>query len=377
MKTQITSYFKKQLPAYYFIFAILLSFCIFYSVYAIEIKHEPTVVKSEEKANSASGSKKQMNEYANMNNLDIAPQGNSAGKNETAKPSASAAPANTKVIREKNGGLTRPILLVDDITPSKELNVLSNSLSELISNGINTGKIKSASIYVKDLDNERWIGVNDEEGYYPGSLMKLAVLIIYLKKSEVNPEILNKTLILEKEAIVPSQTYKDQVIKPGVPYLIKDLLYQMIVKSDNYATLLLNREADINELNKLFASLGLHAMDMHDRYYTITPKDYSKFMSVLYNASYLSKDNSSFALSLLSNSTFNRGLTRELPKNVIVAHKFGENVSGNIRQLHESGIVYTGTHTYLITVMTKGEKVSDLADEINSLSASVYHYFMP
>ena len=377
MKTQITDYFKKQLPAYYFIFAILLSFGLFYSLYLMESAKAAPAQTADAKAKDNKESKSQSNDYANMNNLDIAPKGDAGTKSSAAQPATPPAPATTKVLREKTAGLTRPILLVEDVSPSKELNVLSNSLTELISSGINTGKIKSASVYVKDLDNERWIGVNDNEGYYPGSLMKLAVLIIYLKKAETTPEILNKMLTLEAEAVVPSQTYKDQVIKPGVPYAIKDLLYQMIVKSDNYATLLLNREADINELNRLFASLGLHAMDMHDRYYTITTRDYSKFMSVLYNASYLSKENSSYALSLLSNSSFNRGLTRELPKSVIVAHKFGENVSGNIRQLHESGIVYTGSHTYLITVMTKGEKVSDLADEINSLSTSVFHYFMP
>ena len=80
---------------------------------------------------------------------------------------------------------------------------------------------------------------------------------------------------------------------------------------------------------------------------------------------------------LLSNSTFTRGLTRELPRNVVVAHKFGENVSGNVRQLHESGIVYTGAHTYLITIMTKGTKVTDLADVISDISTQAYQFFKP
>ena len=151
----------------------------------------------------------------------------------------------------------------------------------------------------------------------------------------------------------------------------------MIGRAYNFVTLLLNRELDISELNSLFSTLGIHEMNMLNTRYTITASDYSKFMRVLYNATYLNVKNSQYALTLLTNSTFNRGLTRELPKDLVVAHKFGENVSGDIRQLHESGIVYTGSRTYLITVMTKGEKVADLAEVIRDISNNVYHYFMP
>ena len=285
---------------------------------------------------------------------------------------------NDKHIVFAQGNLfTKPILMIETYSPAEELAKLNLTLNAIIDEGKQNGKLHSASFYLRDLDNENWIEGNETEGYYPGSLMKLAVLICYLKKSEAHPEILEKTLTLKKNLPVPGQTYKDAVIKAGIPYKISDLLYQMAVRSDNFATLLLNEELDINELNSLFAILGLKKMDMLNITYTITTKDYSKFMRVLYNATYLNINNSQLALSMLSNSSFNRGLTRNLPKNVVVAHKFGENVSGKVRQLHESGIVYTGTHTYLLTVMTKGERVNDLADVISNISARTYNYFMP
>ncbi len=377
----MVEYFKKQFPAYYFIIAILLTSMVFFMILT---QREATIKKDilqNEKINEQNKAN-DLNNQGNSNNDNSERASGSSTQNNVTTPAVS--PANTPALKSekhvvRSGGnrFTKPILLIETLSPAEELAKLNNSLNEIINESKHNGKIQSASVYLKDMDNDNWIEVNDTEGYYPGSLMKLAVLICYLKKSEEHPEILNKLLSLEKNSIVPGQSYKDEVIKAGVQYKVSDLFYQMVVRSDNFATLLLNEELDINELNNLFSVLGLKKMDMHNIYYTITAKDYSKFMRVLYNATYLNTNNSQYALSLLTNSTFNKGLTRNLPSSTMVAHKFGENVSGKIRELHESGIVYTGTRTYLLTVMTKGERVSDLADVISDISTQTYHYFMP
>jgi len=370
------NYFKKEFPVYYFLIALLsVSLVFFYMV-----NEQAKMIKTKIDIQSAIADKKQDPGpgYHDSNEAEKSSVTTSQNDNIVLPKKINTDKTHEKkVIRTSTNGLTRPILLVESAAPSEELSSLGSTLQVMLNKGKQDGLIHSASVYVNDLDNDNWIEVNDTEGYYPGSLMKLAVLICYLKKSEEHPEILDKTLVLEKNAIAPGQSYKDEVIRTGTPYKISDLLYQMIVRSDNFATLLLNRELDLNELNKLFNVLGLPEMDMHNIHYTITAKAYSKFMWVLFNASYLNVNNSQYALSMMSHSTFNKGLTRNLPPNVMVAHKFGENVSGSIRELHESGIVYTGSHTYLITVMTKGGKVSDLADEICNISETVYKYFVP
>lgn len=368
----MVEYFKKQFPAYYFLIALLCTSLVFFYVLDKKEKALKEVILNGNSANGVIGGYSGSGSGVN---------GQEANNNQGKASRQNVAPASQKnekrVVRSSSGGFTRPILMVETTTPAEELSTLDNSLKRIINEGKQNGKVQSASVYINDMDNDNWIEVNDTEGYYPGSLMKLAVFMCYLKKSEEHPEILNKQLVLDNNVEVPGQSYKDVTIRPNTPYKVSDLFYPMIVRSDNFATLLLNRELDIDELNKLFMTLGVKKMDMQNIRYTITASDYSKFMRVLYNATYLNVKNSQYALTLLSNSTFTRGLTRELPSNVVVAHKFGENVSGNVRQLHESGIVYTGAHTYLITIMTKGQKVQDLADVISDISSQAYQFFKP
>ncbi len=369
----MVEYFKKQFPAYYFLIALLCTSLVFF--YMLDKKERSLKEVMQQNGISLDEVGEGYSGTGSSNN------GLNANNNQGAASKQNAAPASQKnekrVVRSSSEGFTRPILLIETTTPAAELSTLDNSLKLIIDAGKQSGKVHSASVYINDMDNDNWIEVNDTEGYYPGSLMKLAVFMCYLKKSEEHPEILNKQLVLDNNVEVPGQSYKDVTIRPNTPYKVSDLFYPMIVRSDNFATLLLNRELDIDELNKLFMTLGVKKMDMQNIRYTITASDYSKFMRVLYNATYLNVKNSQYALTLLSNSTFTRGLTRELPRNVVVAHKFGENVSGNVRQLHESGIVYTGAHTYLITIMTKGTKVTDLADVISDISTQAYQFFKP
>lgn len=370
-------YFKKQFPAYYFLIGILLtSLCFFYYLTKQEKASKEKLAKMEQKSVNAENSSAN-DGYENSENSNSTTESNSSTTTSQSSQVKSGKKNEKKVLRTSGNKFTRPILMVETPSKAEELSTLDISLQNIIDEGKHLGKVQSASVYIMDMDNDNWTEINNGEGYYPGSLMKLAVFMCYLKKSEEHPELLSKTLMLEKSAIVPGQSYKDNVILPEVPYKVSDLFYPMIVRSDNFATLLLNRELDVNELNTLFMTLGIKKMDMQNIQYTITASDYSKFMRVLYNATYLNAKNSQYALSLLSNSTFNRGMTRELPKNVVVAHKFGENVSGKVRQLHESGIVYSGARTYLITIMTKGEKVSDLADVICDISAKTFKYFAP
>ena len=52
--------------------------------------------------------------------------------------------------------------------------------------------------------------------YHPASLIKLPILITYLKMEEKNPGILNKKLVFTlPKGGVPQQTYNTHQIEPG------------------------------------------------------------------------------------------------------------------------------------------------------------------
>ncbi len=114
--------------------------------------------------------------------------------------------------------------------------VIKNEVTLLISQRKQTGQITSAAVYLRSLNDNRWISINADEGFSPGSLIKVPILMTYLREAEKNPELLRKRLTLDSSVKVPSQTYKGDRIVAGKTYSIKELLYYMIAKSDNYAT---------------------------------------------------------------------------------------------------------------------------------------------
>jgi beta-lactamase class A len=279
------------------------------------------------------------------------------------------------ITRVKDYGLTRPLILADQNSESPALADLKNDINAIIKNQELNKTICTASVFINDLDKSSWISINEKETYHPASLMKLTLLIAYLKKSESDPSILNKKLILDKNISAPHQTYEEESIQPGKEYTIEELIIRMITRSDNYATSLLNLNLDPSELPSLFHVLNMDKLNYLDPGFMMNSRQYSELMKILYNASYLSSKNSEKALSILTQTRFSNGLTRIIPKSIMVAHKFGEYSLNTIKELHESGIIYLNNKTYLITIMTKGANATEQANAVSMISEKTYEYF--
>ena len=171
----------------------------------------------------------------------------------------------------------------------------------------------------------------------------------------------------------PLPSYNSKQIEVGKQYTVKELLEYMISYSNNNATYLLNNNLDLQAFKKAFTDLHLIVPDVTDRMYTTTTKEYSTFFEVLYNAGYLSIENSEFAMRLLSKCDFTKGFVAGLPAGVPIVHKFGEwSDSKTIHELHETGIIYINQKAYIFSVMTRGEDVMKLPKVIATLTKSVY-----
>ena len=128
--------------------------------------------------------------------------------------------------------------------------------------------------------------------------------------------------------------------------------------------------------------MGLPEPDVSNSKYQITASAYSRFFRVLYNATYLTRENSEYAVKLLSHGDFKDGIAKSMPPDLIIAHKFGEygeNIRGGINtsQLHESGIFYYKKQPYLLTVMTKGTNPKVLANVLADVSGEVFRSMSP
>jgi beta-lactamase class A len=281
--------------------------------------------------------------------------------------------------RMKEFTFTNPLLLSDIGDESTKLQPLKQEINLLIEAKKRAGELSSAAVHVINLNDAEWISINDGERFNPGTLFKVPVLMILLRQSEKNPELMNKKLFLDQNTQAQKQTFIDKHIETGKYYSIRELISHMIVESDNYATHLLNQYVNIKELNAFFDGIGLPTAPAFTEKYTLSVKEYSRLLTVLYNASYLYNENADYALSLLAQSKFNEGITKFLPRNIKVAHKFGEAetvASGDDRQFHETGIIYLD-EPVLVNVMTKGKDVKVQANVIAEIGKLVYERLSP
>lgn len=260
---------------------------------------------------------------------------------------------------------------------NKSLIEIKKEISSLIDKSLESKDISFASIYFRDLNNGPWFGINEKELFSPASLLKVPLMIAYLKEAESNPEILSETIIFNK-----NPDYNEQNIKPenqlvlNQEYSIEELIERMIIYSDNDAYDILVNKVDIKKYEKIYQDLGIDISLAKDNPggNIIKIKEYASLFRVLYNASYLTKEMSEKALFILSQTTYKNGLAKSIPKDITIAHKFGERryIETEKKQLHDCGIVYLPQKPYLVCIMSKGSDFNKLSKFIQDSSHIIY-----
>lgn len=275
------------------------------------------------------------------------------------------------------GKLTSPLLECDIPTSfgSKEYVVFQKKLTDTINDYIAQGKISTAAIYYRHLMDGAWFGINEDTKFSPSSLLKVPIMIALLKMAESDPSILDRKLTYDKARYTGQPFFSaNTTLVLGQAYSVNDLISRMIAQSDNEAMLLLRDNFDAGTIYKLYSDLDIAPPNdaISDDFMTV--KTYTAFFRILYNASYLSQSLSEKALTLLTNVEFKQGVVAGLPNTVVVAHKFGERTytNDNTKQLHDCGIVYHPTDSYLLCVMTTGRDFNTLAGVLRDISRSIW-----
>lgn len=235
------------------------------------------------------------------------------------------------------------------------------------------------SIYVRNLNNWPWFGINEDISFAPIVLLKMPLFIAYLKWSEIEPSLLDTNLVLKKYVNNSVEFFTPKsALQSGNTYTIGALLTEMMVNSDEQATYTLREHMPNEYLIKIESELGINPpTDSHDLKKTITLKEYSTFFRILYDAGYLSPKTSDFALSILTRTDFKEGIIKWVPENIQVANKFGERVftdsSGKeTHQIHDCGIVYYTKYPYIVCILSKWTDLEGGAKAIWEASKIIY-----
>jgi beta-lactamase class A len=290
------------------------------------------------------------------------------------------------ITRDTTGNykLTSPILDYEELLPDKEsiipVGVIDTKIKDLEEedNGV-----PHIALYYRELNNGQWVGLNEKEDFSPASLLKVPVLIAFLKRAEKEPNILEKKVVVSPKDMVADSHQNirpAESLVPGKQYSLQEIARIMIQDSDNAAAKILIRETGEDYIKAVFASVGLAFEDeVHEP--TVRTKDYAGFFRVLYNASYLSRDMSELALEILAGTQYKDGLVAGLPDNITVAHKFGERAISdfaeglsvlNETQIHDCGIIYIPKKPYILCIMTRGSDLQSQQQVIADLSHFIY-----
>ena len=234
-------------------------------------------------------------------------------------------------------------------------------------------------VFFLNLKNSGWFSVNPSTTYIPASLLKLPTLISYFKLHEADKDLFEKQIAYEGKDFNALRTIGASTITPGKTYTVKELMNEMIINSDNNALQLLYQYRK-NSLVSIFTDLAIPLPSTDDEIANkdfVTTRDIARFLLVLYNASYLSAEDSEQALQILSKTSFKDGLVAGVPPTIVVSHKFGEREQllpdKSIKvELHDCGIVYHPQTPYIVCIMTKGKNIDSQKNQIQKISKIIY-----
>lgn len=231
------------------------------------------------------------------------------------------------------------------------------------------GEDKSISIYFELLNTGANISINKDAEYFPASLLKLPLAMTVVKKIERGEWGWEDELSIT--AVDQDDRYGDLYKQPvGTKITIQKLIEEMLINSDNTAYLVLLRSLESNEFRDTQEHLGLQDFFSQDG--KISAKNYSVILRTLYNASYLSFEDSDKLIKLMSHSETNEYLSGGIPKDVLFSHKIGVSQKEGVHL--DAGIVYVPNRPYFLVVMISSPNQDEAKKEMKEISEKIYKF---
>lgn len=286
-------------------------------------------------------------------------------------------------IDEKHFTYTNPALdyvIWEAIMNTKDIN-LEGVLSWYIRQKTLANETTHVSVYFRNLNNGNWFGIHEREIFSPASLMKLPLLMAYLKWLQNEPGIFDIKLpfIPQQSTHLYTQDIPpEKTLEPSKEYTVKELIEHMIIYSDNHASTLLEQHVPPQAYQNVFLENGFPFPEQAaiDGDLQITIVDYAALFRILFNASYIDKKLSSYALRLLAKSTFNEWLIAGVPSHIKVSHKFGERgkefPDGRVEKQLLTVALFTTLSIPISYVLWRGETIETFWNRLSQIFRNSY-----
>jgi beta-lactamase class A len=247
-------------------------------------------------------------------------------------------------------------------------------------------------IWMEDLHTgEKWIW-NEKQPFVAASMIKVPVMVAVYRAHAQGKLCLSDRIRLRREDKVGGSGVL-QHLSYGTEFSIQDLVTLMIIQSDNTATNLL-----IDRLGKDYVQETILDLEMNDTVFInrlhivpagsnksnqITAKDMARCFRLLATGQAVSRDASQKMIEILKKQQWRNCLPGWFPPSeseIIgslprweMAHKTGW-VS---QTLHDGGILYIGSHSLILVVLSCGLDHLQAQRKINQIGKWVYDAFAP
>ena len=267
-----------------------------------------------------------------------------------------------------------------------------DSLEERIFMLLDSEKGDFAVAY-KNLNTGETLLINENEEFHAASTMKTPVMIEVYKKDNEGVISIDDSILIKNEfrSIYDGSVFKlssfddsdkKSYKKIGNYLSLRELVYDMITISSNFATNLVIDNIGSKEINNTMRALGAKNINVlrgvedikafnKGMNNTTTALDLLLIYEKLARGEIISLEKSEEMVDILKNQKYDDIIPKYLPKSVKVAHKDGW-ING-VR--HDSGIIYTSNNQKYVLVLLSKNLEDDIkgADMLAKVSLEIYN----
>ncbi len=209
-------------------------------------------------------------------------------------------------------------------------------------------------------------GINDTQQYIAASTSKFPMNVLLWKRiaaGEIDPEM--KLSYLQED--FESGTGIIQRDPFGTEYSVRTTSKYSVIPSDNCGINMIIRLLDIEDIRQYLRDLG--GVVEYDKRHRSCPADMANVAVDLYKFYYENPAVAGELIDFLENTDWNERINGQLPPEVKVAHKIGNQT----RTANDVGIVFAG-QPYVLSVMTADVDFDAACRNIAKLSKMIYDY---
>lgn len=271
-------------------------------------------------------------------------------------------------------GYLSPRIYSSILEPKSFLIVSFAPLKANIQNYISKNKY-NISVFVENLRNGAYMGINERMGFFPTSLNKLPIAIATMRNIDEGKISLDTKFDIKD---IDRDSNSGELYNTREKELpVRILLEKLLKESDNTALRVLGRHLNFENIQLLIdyydIEINLLAQRKNDSL-LMSPKSMYNLFSSLYFSTVLEPDSSDYLLSLLAESKFDIHEIASIPDDVRVAQKFGANYIVPNKYFHSCGIMYINETRIFYCIMTKDLSLEKATEAIGYIMHETYVY---